>query len=1157
MRIPAMIELAKTFGHTHLALTDHSNMHGAIEFYFKAREAGITPILGCEIYVRSHEKGERVHQLIVLAQNTKGYKHLLKIVSSAYIGEGFKGGLPIVPWDVLKTYAEHLITFSSFHNGEFSYLVKQIKAICPDLTQLDADSRELALLRSYIENLQHSFGTDNVYVEITDNDLPHQKQEMQAVAYIARLLKIPLVASANAHYLTRDFADTHALAVAMKNSLTLKDIDKRLRNTQLHLMDHEEMNERFADYPEALANTLIIAQRCSHVKIETGHYYFPKITLDNNDESTATAIRRLSAEGLKKRLDDLKPLYGDSFTEEAQKPYWDRLAYELDVIVKTGFVDYFLIVQDFIRWSKEQGIPVGPGRGSGAGSLVAYSLLITDLDPLKYDLIFERFLNPERISMPDFDIDFCQWRREEVIQYCIQKYGKNNVAQITTFGKMNAKGAVKGVGRAKGLGFNRVDQFTKLFPNDLGLTLQSALDQEPRLKEEMNKDDELRECMEQAMKLEGLCSHTSVHAAGIVMSDGDMTDYVPIYTTDGSSYITQYEMKLTEKVGLVKFDFLGLKTLTVIDKAVHWIHQQVDTKFDISKIPLDESKVFHLISQGHTIGVFQCESPGITQLIRKLRPSAFEDVVALVALYRPGPLGSGMVEDFVKNKHGQQKITYLLPELEPVLKETYGMILYQDQVLRIAAVLARYSLGEADLLRKAMGKKISEEMDRQKARFLSGARDNGIPEGKAEQIFDLMAEFAKYGFNKAHSTAYGLISYQTAYLKTFFPECYLAACMTCDMDNTDKLVRYAEDCKRFNIELLTPDINRSHLEFHPKKGQIDFALSGIKGLGAGPLRPLIEERDKNGLFTSLTDLAKRVHLGRFGKKNLQLLVASGAMDCFSYKRKVLDELVNQLVEYSIGQHEASSSGQRGLFDLGSESHTRNQEDWFHENKFPKLKVGESSWALRDLFIEKKLLGTFVTKHPLKLFPSDAKHFGNVKLADFDRLIEQNGKVKVHVFALMSKIENRRSKRGSLMAYVRLEQEDHAHEGVMFQSALEGVKIPEIHSFVLAEGTLEKMNPEMPMRFNIEKLTDIQELRRSKLRSLSLHFNMDNASGPQDILAFKHLIEQFPGTTPLRFYLKNKNVHIKFDTPPDWKVSPCNEFLGRAAQVASLHVEFSI
>ncbi len=1154
IRIPALVETAKKMGHSHIALTDHCNMHGAVEFFFKAKEAGLTPIIGCEIYVwaLSPQTEKKVHQLVLLAQNTQGYKNLLKIVSSAYLGENFSK-VPVVPWQSLADHGKDLIALSSFNNGEFATLVNKLE-IEPIPSSQDPVLHEL---KYYAEAMKKYFPDDNFYIEITDNDLAGQKEQVRKQVAYARLLNLPIVASANAHYLSKDFSDTHSLAVAIKNSLTLADLRRRLRNAQFHLMNDEEMEERFRDYPEALHNTLVIAERCSFVEIETGNYYLPKIKLSEGEAADLT-LKRMAHEGLERRLEKLSPLYGDGFDETKKKTYRDRLNYELDVITKMGFHDYFLIVQDFIRWAKEQGIPVGPGRGSGAGSLVAYALLITDLDPIPYNLIFERFLNPERISMPDFDIDFCQWRREEVIQYCISKYGKKNVAQITTFGKMNAKAAFKSVGRCMNLSFNRVDQFTKLFPNDLGITLQQALDQEPRIRQEMAKDDELRECMEQALKLEGLCSHTSVHAAGVVMSDGDMTNYVPIYTTDGSSYITQYEMKPTEKVGLVKFDFLGLKTLTVIDKAVKLIHQQVDPTFAIDKIPLNDQKVYALISQGHTVGIFQCESSGITQLIRKLKPSTFEDLFALVALFRPGPLGSGMVDDFVKRKHGQQRISYPLPSLEPILKDTYGLILYQEQVQSIAAFLAGYTLGEADLLRKAMGKKIPEEMARQKQRFLSGAEKNQVPLDKAEEIFELMAEFAKYGFNKSHSAAYGLISYQTAYLKYHFPEYYLAACMTCDMDHTEKLVKYAEECRRLSIHLMTPNINHGCLEFTvPSKRKMDFALCAIKGLGAGSIVPLIEERDKNGPFLNLTDLATRVHLGRFGKKNLQLLIASGGLDELGYKRKTLDSLVTQLVDYSIKHHEASSSGQRGLFELAPKSQS-GSEDWLHKQKYPLLKKDQKAWDLDDLFLEKKLLGTFITEHPLRLFPFDAQAFTGIRMSEFEKMSDgKHTKVKVGVFALLTKVEYRRSKRGSMIAYVRLEQDDCMHEAMMFSSALEGVKLPDNNSLVFAEGALEKFNEESPLRFNIEKLTDIQNIRRERLRMITLHMTLpEEKTGRETVLRLKKVVALFPGETMIKILMKSKNAQIKIETPA-WKVSPSNEFLFQTTRIPSVSLEYSI
>ena len=825
-------------------------MHGAVEFYLSAKKAGLIPILGAEIFVQASDGNtldSKPYNLVLLAENTEGYHKLLKIVSSAYVGSQLEP-VPTVPLAVLKENSKGLIALSSSLRGEFAQLLLSLKkqTLAHDLI-FDPKEEKAVLaynkLKQHVHLMKQCFSENRYYVELIDNNLFQQKMLLADLVQAAEHFSLPIVATAHALYLDSDFSDSHALLTAIKNNLTLKDIRSRIRSAEFHLASDKEMHKKFSKWPTALSNTMKIAKLCSHVEIKMDTYYLPKIAAQG--ETPEQALRSLAKKGLEERFQALQPIYGDKFDDEAKKQYWQRLEYEISVIVQMGFPDYFLIVQDFIAWAKTQKIPVGPGRGSGAGSLVAYALQITDLDPIPYNLIFERFLNPERVSMPDFDIDFCQWRREEVIQYCVQKYGNTRTAQITTFGKMQAKAAVKSVGRALNLIFNRVDRFTKLFPPDLGITLEQALAAEPRLKEEMAKDEALRECMDYALNLEGLVSHTSVHAAGVVISDSVMTDYVPVYTTDGRSYITQYEMKPTEKVGLVKFDFLGLKTLTVVDKAVEIIKSRKDPNFDISKISLKDSKVFELLSVGKTCGIFQCESLGMTQLILKLQPNTFEDIIALVALFRPGPLGSGMVDDFIERKHGRQKIEFLHPDLEPILRDTYGMILYQEQVQKIASILASAFLGEADLLRRAMGKKIPEEMAKQKNRFLEGCEKNKVDLKLAEEIFELMAEFAKYGFNKSHSAAYGLISYQTAYLKTYYPAEFLAASMTCDKDNTDKIKRYIEDCNLLGIEVLKPNINRSELDFDvPADKKIGFALSAIKGIGEEILKPLLMIRKK-------------------------------------------------------------------------------------------------------------------------------------------------------------------------------------------------------------------------------------------------------------------------------------------------------------------------
>ncbi|MBP6219100.1 MAG: DNA polymerase III subunit alpha [Oligoflexales bacterium] len=1175
LRIKELTSAAKALGHTHVALTDHGNMHGAVEFYLAAKEKGLTPILGCEIYHGGQElsldvvgrgektEGKKAFQLVLLSKNTKGYQNLLKVVSQGYLGAQLSI-VPITPEAILNERSGDLIALSTCLKGELSQLVQTLRELSGPARKLILDPHHAAAapvlraLTHHIQVMKQRFGDGNFYVELTQNNLPEQKQHIPDLVEVARHFSLPLVASANAHYLNQDFADTHALAIAIKNHLTLADIRGRLKQAFFHLTSDEEMLHLFKDYPEALANTLKIAGECSHVKIDMGSYYLPKIKFDG--EKSEDALRRLSHIGLQNRFQkNISPYYGNTWTEEKSTEYTQRLEFELDVIIKMGFADYFLIVQDFIGWAKEQGIPVGPGRGSGAGSLVAYALKITDLDPIPYTLIFERFLNPERVSLPDFDVDFCQWRREEVISYCIRKYGSQNVAQITTFGKMMAKAAVKSVGRAMNISFGRMDQFTKLFPTDLGITLKDALEQEPRIQEEMNKDDSLRECMKYALKLEGLTSHASVHAAGLVISDGEMTNYIPIYTTDGRSYITQFEMKPTEKVGLVKFDFLGLKTLTVIDKAVKLIQRRLRPDFNIESIPLSDSSVYKMLSEGHSCGIFQCESSGMTQLILKLKPSCFEDVIALVALFRPGPLGSGMVDDFVERKHGRQAVSYIHPKLQEILKDTYGMIVYQEQVQKIAAVLANYTLGEADLLRRAMGKKIPAEMAQQKERFVQGSLQNQIDQKIAEDIFDLMAEFANYGFNKSHSAAYGLVTYQTAYLKTYFPEEFLAASMTCDLHNTDKIVKYVEDCQRLGITVLRPDINESFCEFFvPEPKSVRFALTAIKGVGEASLTKLLAEREARGSFKSLMDLAHRTHLGHLGKKTLELLASVGALDGFPYSRKTLMDLIPGLVTYSQAYHDARSLGQKSLFDLSDDEAPSPSKKTLKNSDPPPVFIGatlldgQRTWTIADLFLEKKLLGVFLTAHPLDLYSLDMKAFSTASIKDFAACLKarrpqqfregdhnkrkSESRLKVTTVALLSELIHKRTKNGNMMVSLRLEQKGCSIEAQMFSDALGYQPLPPPESLVVVSGSLED-GFEGSIRFTLDKIHTLQDYRRALIKKISLTFCTEESQSLDeiDIKSLKERLLQEGGGTLVRFFVRHKNVQLNLSTP-EWMTS---------------------
>ncbi len=1139
IKIRDLIQRVKERGHTHVALTDHGNMHAAIEFYQEAKAHGIQSILGIEIYHRAPESLVALaatlelplppaFHLVLLAKNLTGYRNLLKLASLGYLGGNLQE-VPLVPLSELYAHTEGLFVLSACQMGLFGFLVKHMaQSLLTDAPLFSEDSPLGAELSAFASDLRTHFEPQSVYVELTDNQLPGQRALIERLVEAATHYDLPYVATADAHYLDVEHKEIHALAVAIKNKLTLKDIRKRLRQSRFHLLSAEEMTLAFAQWPKSLSASNDIAAACSGLKIPMGEYFLPKIDLGTG-EAPVDALRRLAQEGLEDRLNLLVKLYPDgTFTEEKYKEYRDRLAYELTVIIDMGFCDYFLIVQDFIGWAKKQDIPVGPGRGSGAGSLVAYALQITDIDPIPYTLIFERFLNPERVSMPDFDIDFCQWRRDEVIAYCLQKYGANRLAQITTFGKMQAKAAVKSVGRAMNLAYSRVDVFTKLFPPDLGMTLEKALEMEPRLQEAMNKDEELQTCMDSAMQLEGLVSHTSVHAAGIVISATDMTDYLPIYTTDGKTLITQYEMKPTEKVGLVKFDFLGLKTLTVIHKAVQLVRQGPDTDFDIRTIPLQQEAVFQLLSAGHTCGIFQCEGGGITQLILKLKPSTFEDIIALVALFRPGPLGSGMVDDFVERKHGRQAITYLHPLLEPILRDTYGMILYQEQVQKIAAVLASYSLGEADLLRRAMGKKIAEEMAQQKDRFLQGASDNQVDSKIAEEIFDLMAEFANYGFNKSHSAAYGLVSYQTAYLKTYFPEPFFAASMTCDLDNTEKVVRYIEDAQRQKIEILPPCVQASEVVFSvPGKNQIRFGLAAIKGIGEAAVRPIVESRLADGPFQDLADLAHRVELSKLGKKTLQLLASVGTFDAFGYTRQFLMDHAEAWMQFSIKHHESKRSGQRNLFAMSSLTAAPTSRSLL----WPNEKTEEKKWQFEHLLEEKRLLGVYFTTHPFNSFVEDQRCFSNAKIKDLGNLVPTDGKPfqrkSVRMVGFLEAVTYKRTKKGTLMAFVRIEDASHSVEAILFGDKVKPETMPPLRTPVLCEGSVSAGMDGNGFRFLLDEISSLSSLREKQVRKISSVLQSEKIPSTDFFYRLSNCLDTHPGSVEVELTLRFEHASLLF------------------------------
>ncbi len=1136
IKIPDLIKKVKSWGQKSCALTDHSNMHTAIDFYSLAKKEGINPILGAEIFWEGTSPEENsIYHLVLLAKNFTGYKNLMHLVSSGYLRE--KITPPVVTFKELASHSEGLIALSSCLKGQFASLVVEQK---------------ISSIEHHSKIMEELFGRENYFVELIDNNLSEQKNILPQIYAEAKKLNLPTVATCDAHYLDPESMDAHALTVAIKNEKTMADFRNRKMNAKFHLFSPEEFLQTYKNYPDAIENTLKIAEQCK-LEIPFGKYHLPKFPLAE-EISLDAALQKISEDGLRGRLELEKD-------QNKVDHYFKRLYFELDVITKMGFSGYFLIVQDFINWAKEKNIPVGPGRGSGAGSLVAYSLKITDLDPIPYNLVFERFLNPERISMPDFDVDFCQDRRDEVIDYVRCKYGSDRVANLTTFGKMLAKAAVRDAGRALGVGYGKVDRFAKLIPNELGITLHDAMEREPKIKEEMKKDSLVNEIMTFALQIEGLTRHTSMHAAGIVISDGPMTEHVPVYRTEGSGLITQYEMKASEKVGLIKFDFLGLKTLTVIQKAQEKIRDKKNRDFDITKISLDDPKVYDHISTGETTGIFQLEGQGMQQLLTKLRPSQFEDVIAVVALFRPGPLGSGMVDDFIERKHGRQKIDYMLPELEPILKDTYGIILYQEQVQKAASILANYSLGEADLLRRAMGKKLPEEMAKQKTRFVEGSVKNNIPQKSAEEIFDLMAKFAEYGFNKSHSAAYALISYQTAYLKTHFPSEFMAAIMSCDWDNTDKIVRYVDDCQRMGLKVLYPNLNRSHLEFSViEDGLIDYALKAIKGVGEGVLEPIISERNKRGEFKSFRDLAKRVDLARLGKRTLEVLIKCGALDCFKLPRKNLLDIIPKALLFSNDHHENLKKGLELLFHEPLPKHdssiSKEAVRWLYENFMEHLIENKTlihsktyQEHLTSLQDEKKMLGLCLSSHPLDIYEEDIKKFSSISLRDLS--LKYRGGVLQNEFsfsiiATLSGINERISKKGTKLKYLMLEDKTGMMEIIYFQDK---IPIPPPDSIIFIQGKLEKSYDGKNNRIKIESIDFVESLRIKRIKRMDIHL----ACAEEKSLDWNQIESSLTfskGKIPVYLNLHYSEGDLRFRLNDKFFINPTNDLFFRLNQLDS-------
>ena len=961
LRIQPLMDAVVEAGMPAVAVTEQGNMFSLVKFYQQAQKSGIKPVIGVELKIRDDEPDGSDYNLVLLCQDLDGYHNLTRLITRSYT-EGQIQGVPHVSRQWLRDATGGLIALSAGRAGDVGQALLK-------------GNHELAknLLAEWLELFP-----DRFYLELQRTARPGEEPCLEETVNLAASFQVPVVATNDVRFLRQEDFEAHEARVCIRQGRTLNDPRRpREYSTEQFLKSAEEMCELFADIPEAIENSLMIAQRCN-LDLTFGDYFLPNFPIPDGYDQNSW-LRHEAEKGLahvQKNAGLRLPARSDS--AESKEIYRERLETELNVIIEMGYAGYFLIVADFIHWAKQQDIPVGPGRGSGAGSLVAYALGITALDPLQYDLLFERFLNPERVSLPDFDVDFCMERRDEVIDYVADRYGRDRVSQIITYGSMAAKAVVRDVGRVLNHPYGYVDQIAKLIPFDLNMTLDRALSEEETLKQRYEEEEDVRALIDLARKLEGLARNAGRHAGGIVIAPRPLTDYMPLYCEQGSTVIsTQFDMGDVEAIGLVKFDFLGLRTLTIIDWAVKDINSRLlqDDRVDIENLPLDDPATYQLIQRMDTTAVFQLESDGMKKLIRRLRPDSFNDLIALVALFRPGPLQSGMVDDFIDRKHGKATVQYPHPALEEILKPTYGVILYQEQVMQIAQVLAGYTLGAADLLRRAMGKKKPEEMEQQRAVFVEGAMANGVSQVLATRIFDLMEHFAGYGFNKSHSAAYALLAYQTAWLKAHYPAAFMAAVLSADMDNTDKIVALREELNRINLRLLPPSINHSEYKFTVVDGEtIRFGLGAIKGVGAAAIENLLTERKANGEFTDLFEFCQRADTRKINKRVIEALIRSGAADDLGPGRSIMMASLDKAVQLADQFSNNNSAGQDDMFGLEVISNDCRDEKVL--SQFVQVKEWDEHERLKG---EKQTLGFYLQGHPITRYEGELKSIISVNL----------------------------------------------------------------------------------------------------------------------------------------------------------------------------------
>ncbi|MFH0286457.1 DNA polymerase III subunit alpha [Vibrio owensii] len=1126
-KVPPLVKKVAELGMPAMALTDFTNLCGLVKYYGTAHGSGVKPIIGADFKMQSDEFGEELTQLTLLAANNEGYKNLTLLISKAYL-RGHVQHQPVLDKAWLAELSEGLIVLSGAKNGEIG------KALLKGNRKV---------VDSCVEFYNQYF-PDRFYLELVRTGRPDEETYLHFAIELAEEVELPVVATNEVVFISEDLFDAHEIRVAIHDGYTLED-PRRPKNysPEQYLRTEEEMCELFADIPEALENSVEIAKRCN-VTVRLGEYFLPAFPTEGMEETDFLVMK--SREGLEERLEFLFP---DEEERKQRRPeYDDRLQIELDVINQMGFPGYFLIVMEFIQWSKDNAIPVGPGRGSGAGSLVAYALKITDLDPLEYDLLFERFLNPERVSMPDFDVDFCMDKRDQVIDHVAEMYGRDAVSQIITFGTMAAKAVIRDVGRVLGHPFGFVDRISKLVPPDPGMTLEKAFKAEPALPELYDADEEVKELIDMCRLLEGCTRNAGKHAGGVVISPTTITDFAPIYAdSEGHFPVTQFDKNDVETAGLVKFDFLGLRTLTIIDWALGLINPRLEREgkdpVRIESIPLDDAPSFRLLQNSETTAVFQLESRGMKELIKRLQPDCFEDIIALVALFRPGPLQSGMVDNFIDRKHGREAISY--PDekwqhesLKEILDPTYGIILYQEQVMQIAQVLSGYTLGGADMLRRAMGKKKPEEMAKQRATFEEGAVANGVDGELAMKIFDLVEKFAGYGFNKSHSAAYALVSYQTLWLKMHYPAEFMAAVMTADMDNTEKVVGLVDECFRMKLTVLPPDINAGLYRFNvDENGAIVYGIGAIKGVGEGPIDAILEARNKGGHFIDLFDFCARIDLKKVNKRVIEKLIYAGALDRLGPHRAALMASLNDAVKAASQHHQAEAFGQTDMFGVLTDAPEEVEHKYTQVPAWP-----EKVW----LEGERETLGLYLTGHPVNAYIKELNKYVSCRLKDATPT-RRDQSVTVAGLVIAARVMT--TKRGTRIGIMTLDDRSGRMEVMLFSDALDRyAELLEKDKILVVSGQVSFDDFNGGLKMSAREVMDLGTAREKYARGLSVSIDASQIND-KFFEQFTRILEPHKaGTVPVNVYYQRADARARLTLGTEWRVTPTDTLLDDLKQL---------